>query len=130
MIAERTRYHSYSRRLPALLAGMLLTALVDARAARAIDAPANDYPTVARADYIFGCMAANGQTRLALERCSCSIDVIASVLPYAEYEEAETIMSVRQRGGENTAMFISMPLMREKVARLKRAQIEGELRCF
>lgn len=118
------------RRLLALLAVTLAIALADARDAEAIDAPANDYPTVARADYIFGCMAANGQTRLALERCSCSIDVIASVLPYAEYEEAETIMSVRQRGGENAAMFISMPLMREKVARLKRAQIEGELRCF
>lgn len=122
--------HPHSRDLLALLAGLLLTALVGAREAGAIDAPANDYPTVARADYIFGCMAANGQTRLALERCSCSIDVIASVLPYADYEEAETIMSVRQRGGENAAMFISMPLMREKVARLKRAQIEGELRCF
>ena len=122
--------HSRSRDLRALLAGLLLTALAGAHEAGAIDAPANDYPTVARADYIFGCMAANGQTRLALERCSCSIDVIASVLPYAEYEEAETIMSVRQRGGENASMFISMPLMREKVARLKRAQIEGELRCF
>ena len=25
----------------------------------------NDYPTVARADYVFGCMAANGQTILS-----------------------------------------------------------------
>nr|WP_188582675.1 hypothetical protein [Azorhizobium oxalatiphilum] len=98
--------------------------------AGAIDLPVNDYPTAARADYVFGCMAANGQNRIALERCSCSIDIIASVLPYADYEEAETIMSVRQRGGESTGMFLSMPLMREKVARLKRAQIEGELRCF
>jgi len=122
--------HPRFRQPLALLAGLLLMASLSTREAGAIDAPANDYPTVARADYIFGCMAANGQTRLALERCSCSIDVIASVLPYAEYEEAETIMSVRQRGGENASMFISMPLMREKVARLKRAQIEGELRCF
>ncbi len=91
---------------------------------------ANDYPTAARADYVFGCMAANGQTRDALMKCSCSIDVIASVLPYKEYEEAETIMSVRQRGGQNASMFLTMPLLREKVARLKRAQIEGELRCF
>ncbi|WP_131856193.1 hypothetical protein [Bosea sp. BK604] len=99
-------------------------------AAGAVDAPVNDYPTVTRADYVFGCMAANGQTRQVLEKCACSIDVIASVLPYKDYEEAETIMSVRQRGGQNTSMFLSMPLMREKVARLKRAQIEGELRCF
>lgn len=120
-----------SRRPTAVLAaGALLATLLGARAAGAVDGPINDYPTVARADYVFGCMAANGQTRLALERCSCSIDAIANVLPYRDYEEAETIMSVRQRGGENASMFISMPLMREKVARLKRAQIEGELRCF
>lgn len=117
------------RFLAALAAGLLATILA-AGHGDAAETPLNDYPTVARADYIFGCMAANGQTRTALERCSCSIDVIASVLPYKAYEEAETIMSVRQRGGQNASMFISMPLMREKVARLKRAQIEGELRCF
>ncbi|GAU86552.1 hypothetical protein BIWAKO_06500 [Bosea sp. BIWAKO-01] len=120
------RHHGF----PAALAGGLLATILAAGNADAAEAPVNDYPTVARADYIFGCMAANGQTRTALEKCSCSIDVIASVLPYKAYEEAETIMSVRQRGGQNASMFISMPLMREKVARLKRAQIEGELRCF
>jgi len=89
----------------------------------------NDYPTVTRADYIFGCMQVNGQTRAALEKCSCSIDIIASVLPYSKYEEAETIMSVRLKGGEKTA-FLFTPKMREQVNQLKRAQIEGELRCF
>lgn len=93
-------------------------------------APANDYPTVVRADYVFGCMQVNGQTRQALERCSCSIDMIASLLPFAQYEEAETIMRVRQRGGEKAAMFISNPTLRGKVDDLKRAQVEAELRCF
>src|SRR5262245_38948988 len=41
----------------------------------------NDYPTSARADYVFACTAANGGSRLVLEHCSCSIDVIASVIP-------------------------------------------------
>jgi hypothetical protein len=128
MIAAGKR-HLPRHRILAPLAGLLLATL-GVRAAGAVEAPVNDYPTVARADYIFGCMAANGQTREALEKCSCSIDVIASVLPFKEYEEAETIMSVRQRGGQNASMFLTMPLLREKVARLKRAQIEGELRCF
>jgi hypothetical protein len=97
---------------------------------RAEDTLANDYPTAARADYVFGCMAVNGQSRDALERCSCSIDVIASILPFSRYEEAETVMSVRQRGGKNASMFITMPMLREKVANLKRAQVEAELRCF
>jgi hypothetical protein len=88
-----------------------------------------DYPTFTRGDYIYGCMLANGNTRDVLEKCACSLDVIASVLPYKEYEEAETIMSVRQRGGESVA-YMFAPAMRAKVSNLKRAQVEGELRCF
>jgi hypothetical protein len=89
----------------------------------------NDYPTVTRADYIYGCMLVNGQTRDVLEKCSCSIDVIASSLPFKEYEEAETVMAVRQRGGESVA-YMYAPAMRAKIENLKRAQVEGELRCF
>ena len=99
-------------------------------AAQAAEGPANDYPTVARADYVFGCMQVNGQTREALERCSCSIDVIAALMPYEQYEEAETVMRVRQRGGKNASMFLSMPMLRGKVDDLKRVQVEAELRCF
>lgn len=91
---------------------------------------ANDYPTEARADYVFACMAVNGETREALSRCSCSIDVIASILPYARYVEAETVLAMRQTGGEKTAIFRSAPLMRELVADLRRAQAEGDIRCF
>jgi len=99
-------------------------------AAGAVEAIVNDYPTVARADYVFGCMAANGETRQALERCSCSIDVIASILSYDHYVEAETIMSISRTGGEKTSMFKSSPQMRNKVADLRRAQAEAEVRCF
>jgi hypothetical protein len=98
--------------------------------AYAADPNANDYPTVARADYVFACMQVNGQTRDALQRCSCSIDVIASLLPYDQYEDAETIMSVRQRAGQNASMFLSMPALRARVDDLKRAQVEAEVRCF
>lgn len=97
--------------------------------ARALELPANDYPTAARADYVFACLQVNGQTRENLQKCACSIDVIAELLPYADYEEAETIMSVIQKGGESVAVFHS-PLLQEKVLKLRRAQVEGELRCF
>jgi hypothetical protein len=91
--------------------------------------PPNDYPTVARADYVYACMAVNGQTRAVLEKCSCSIDQIASILPYDKYEEAETLIAVGLRGGENVA-WTHAPEFQEKVKNLRRAQVEGELRCF
>ena len=93
-------------------------------------ADAHDYPTVAVGDYIFGCMASNGQTRRALEQCSCSIDVIASIIPYERYVEAETIARMRQVGGEKGTVFTGSAHFKEIVADLKRAQVEAELRCF
>ena len=92
--------------------------------------PVNDYPTEARADYVFGCMATNGQTRDSLRRCSCSIDVIATILTYDDYVAAETVLSLRQLGGERTSMFRTGEMPREAVATLRRAQAEAEIRCF
>ncbi len=57
-------------------------------------ADANDYPTEARADYVFVCMKTNGETPDMLRRCSCSIDVIASLLAYDHYVAAQTVVSM------------------------------------
>lgn len=89
----------------------------------------NDYPTIARADYIFACMQVNGQSREALEKCSCSIDVIAEILPFAEYESIETIRSIYMRGGKAQQQMGSGP-QAQRILALRQAQVEGELRCF
>ncbi len=90
----------------------------------------NDFPTAARADYVFACMATNGQTREMLERCACSIDEIASILPYETYLEAETVLSMRRVGGERMAVFQSSAAAEDLVAELRRAQAEAEIICF
>ena len=89
-----------------------------------------DYPTIAIADYVFGCMATNGQTREALERCSCSVDVVASILPYDQFVEAETVARMRQLAGDKGSLFRTGVEPKEAIARLKRAQAEAEIRCF
>jgi hypothetical protein len=104
-----------------------------AAAATAVPAGAaelNDYPTAARADYVFACMKTNGDTRRALEECSCSIDVIASILPYDRYVAAETVLSLAQVPGRFGAMFQSPEQARAATNDLRRAQAEGEVRCF
>lgn len=112
---------------------LILAALAALAAPAAAQGPAavlNDYPTVARADYVFGCMAANGQTRRVLEQCACSIDVVATILPYERYVEAETVLRLRQLGGEKTTVFRSAAPAKEMVSDLRRAQAEAEIRCF
>ncbi|MCH7957901.1 MAG: hypothetical protein IIB63_10140 [Proteobacteria bacterium] len=90
----------------------------------------NDYPTAARADYVFGCMASTGQTQQMLGKCSCSIDVIASIMPYERYVQSETILRMRQIGGEKSTVFRDAPWMKAVIDDLKRAQAEAELACF
>ncbi len=90
----------------------------------------NDYPTAARSDYVFACMKTNGDTRQALEQCSCSIDVVASILPYRQYVEAETVMRMAQVPGRLGEMFRGTAESRSAVNVLRRAQAEAEVRCF
>lgn len=90
----------------------------------------NDYPTEARAEYVFACMAANGRTRDTLMRCSCSIDRVAEILPYEQYVEAETVLAMQQVSGERTVVFKTTRFARDMVAELRRAQAEAEIVCF
>jgi poly-beta-hydroxyalkanoate depolymerase len=90
----------------------------------------NDYPTSARADYVFGCMKANGETQEILQKCSCSIDVIASIIPYDRYVTAETILSMSQVTGPVGSEFRSTEPARLALQEFRRAQAEAEVRCF
>src|SRR3984957_9264630 len=90
----------------------------------------NDYPTSARAEYVFGCLKANGETRQAIDQCSCSIDVIASLLPYDRYVTAETVLSMSQVRGNLGTQFRSSEQAKTPLDDLRRAQAEAEVRCF
>lgn len=115
--------------LASLLGPLFAIGTLGAAYAAATTSP-SDYPTDARADYVLGCMAANNSTRPALEHCSCSIDVIASILPYDRYEEAETVLSMRQGVGAQAREFNATRGLNDIVADLRRAQAEAEIRCF
>ena len=112
------------RRIVAALAVLMVTAAF----ARAEDI--NDYPTSARAEYVFGCLKANGETRQAIEQCSCSIDVIASLLPYERYVTAETVLSMSQVRGNLGGQFRTSEQAASALNDLRRAQAEAEVRCF
>jgi hypothetical protein len=125
MNSPRTALPLSALRLAALAAAALL--LLAASPGRA-----NDYPTEVVADYVLACMAANNNTAEALRQCSCSIDVLASLLSYQDYSMAETVLRMRQvsGGGEKMALFRETSFARTTVDRLRRAQVEAEVRCF
>ena len=90
----------------------------------------NDYPTSARVEYVFGCLKANGETRQAIEQCSCSVDVVASLVPYARYVTAETVLSMSQVRGNLGGQFRTSEQAASALNDLRRAQAEAEVRCF
>ena len=103
---------------------VLLSAVVMARA------DDNDYPTSVRSEYVFGCLKANGETRQAIEQCSCSIDVVASLVPYDRYVTAETVLSMSQVRGNLGGQFRTSEQAAGALNDLRRAQAEAEVRCF
>ena len=118
---------SFAGRVRPIVAAMVVLAAT-AYAARAEEA--NDYPTSARAEYVYGCMKANGETRQAIEQCSCSIDVVASLLPFDRYVTAETVLSMAQVQGNLGGQFRSSEQANTALNDLRRAQAEAEVRCF
>lgn len=90
----------------------------------------NGYATSVRAEYVFACMATNGGTQEALQRCSCAIDVIASVLPYDKYEQAETVLRMRRSAGGYLGAEFRSAATNEIVRDLQEAEAEAEVRCF
>ena len=101
-----------------------------ASASLAVGGDLNDYPTSARADYVFACMKANGETQETLQKCSCSIDVVASLIPYDKYVAAETIVSMSQVTGPVGGEFRSTETAKATLEEFRRAQAEAEVRCF
>ncbi len=98
--------------------------------AAAQHAEAHAYPTEVIADYVIGCMVANGETQEMLQRCSCSIDAVASIVPYDTYERAETIIRMSGVAGANTEVFRATTMLKNVVDQLRLAQIEADFRCF
>jgi hypothetical protein len=105
-------------------------AVLAATACMARAEEANDYPTSARAEYVYGCMKANGESRQSIEQCSCSIDVVASIVSYDRYVTAETALSMSQVRGNLGVQFRTSEQANTAVNDLRRAQAEAEVRCF
>ena len=90
----------------------------------------SDYPTVALADYVLGCMTANGNTYESLQQCSCSIDYIRERMDWQDYERASTVMQVQLDRGTRGIFYRDSNWAKTRVGRLQELQAESSLRCF
>ncbi len=90
----------------------------------------NDYPTAARTEFVLGCMAVNGHTPEMLQKCSCSIDVVASLISYEKYVRIVTVMRLQQVPGDRTASYRGAEWANAMIDEMKSAEAESTLKCF
>ncbi|MGC3873642.1 hypothetical protein ACPF7Z_10270 [Halomonas sp. GXIMD04776] len=120
---------------PRLFSSLILLGLCNStalltHAAEATSSHLEEYPTEERVDYVLGCMAANGQDYLTMQKCSCSIDTIADLIPYVDYEAVKTVLSMQDQRGEIGVLFRTERSMKDRVQAFRSAQVEADLRCF
>jgi len=94
------------------------------------DCPKDDYPTAAVTDYVLACMAANGNSLTSLYQCSCSIDFIKSRIPYADFEQARTVMQIQLDRGQRGIFYRESNWAKQRVENFQKIQAESTLSCF
>ncbi len=93
-------------------------------------ATSNHYPTAVIADYVLGCMAANGNSFESLHQCSCSIDYIRERMSLEDYEKIQTIMQLQQDQGQRGIFYRDSAWAKDHVDALLKIQSQSTLRCF
>ena len=90
----------------------------------------NDFPTLARSEFVFACMSSNASHSAFMAKCSCAIDEIAKRMNYEEYAQAEAIARLWEGASPREEAFKSVGLSKDRMQKLFRAQAASELECF
>ncbi len=119
----------YLCHMPVLLVSMGL-AMTGAAAEPARDAtPVNNYPTLARVEYVNQCINNNGGKLAALYQCSCAIDRIANNLTYDDYVEVTTFVKNANMPGEGGGMFRDSERGRKLVKNYRELETDALRSC-
>ena len=93
------------------------------------EAPRNDYPTIARVEYVQECIAKNGGNLADLYKCSCAIDRIADHLTYDDFVEAGTFARYATLPGEGGGEFRDPDRAKERAKLYRSIESEAYRSC-
>jgi hypothetical protein len=65
----------------------------------------NDFPTIARVEYVVDCMRTMGPAEENVYKCVCVIDRIAEKMKYDDFVEASTFSKYASTSGERGGVF-------------------------
>jgi hypothetical protein len=94
-------------------------------------APANDFPTLTRVEYVLHCMQEKGGNNYDnLYHCVCAVDRVAAQMPHEEFLQAETFETNKNLAGERGGAFrdpAQSQVLRDK---LKSVLDQANAACF
>jgi hypothetical protein len=93
------------------------------------DQDSNDYPTLARVEYVQECIVNAGGKLEHMYQCSCVIDEIAKQFTYDEYVEASTFARYATLPGERGGEFRDPERGREMAKRFKDVERQASKHC-
>ena len=106
----------------------------EASAASAGDASServNDYPTLARVEYVFECLSDNrGPAHEMLYKCVCAADRIAASVPYERWVELSTFFKAQPIAGERGAYVRERADIRAQLNAYRDLQLDAKKACF
>ncbi len=105
---------------------------LSAHAVHAQTNPENQYPTLARVEYVMDCIRQypNVSQREMTYKCSCAIDAIAKEVNYDEYVDLSTVSSAISIAGERGAVLRDQKGMRPMANKFRDLQSKAKNACF
>ncbi|MFM8333725.1 MAG: hypothetical protein ACKN9T_18780 [Candidatus Methylumidiphilus sp.] len=96
-----------------------------------VAAPANDFPTLTRVEYVLSCMQEKGGKNYDnLYHCVCAVDQIAAQMPHEEFLQAETFETNKNLAGERGGVFRNPPQSQALRDKLKSVSDAAIAACF
>lgn len=96
-----------------------------------LQAQANDFPTLARVQYVQECQ--NGHPGPLFEmqsKCACALDHLAGQVSYEQFDAMKTAANALSIGGERGGALRDNPQIRPMVEQLKGLEARAAQACF
>ena len=98
------------------------------------EAPAervNDFPTLARVEYVFECLAENpGPRHEMLYKCVCAVDRVAEVVSYDRWVDLSTFFKAQPMAGERGAYVRERADIQSQLKSYRELQARAKKACF
>jgi hypothetical protein len=116
-------------RFPLRVSGVVLGALCWCALPAHSDPLPNDYPTVARVEFVQDCIGRHGGKLEDLYKCSCVIDRLAEKLTYDDYVEAATFAHYSTLPGEGGGIFRDPDTAKQKAKLYRTSEAAAYKAC-